>query len=226
MRNSKGQFVKGNKLGLQKGHKINIGRKYSKETIIKIRESNLGLKRSEQTRENIRNARIGKKSSPETCRKISERNKRLGIKPPVGSHLGYKHTKEAKMKIGLANTGHIHSEETKRKIGEALKGEKSSFWKDGRTKQKGYASFYERRRQIKKLNNGGSHTLFDWQTLKAQYNLTCPCCKRHEPEIKLTEDHIIPITRGGSDNIENIQPLCGTCNTKKMVKIIKYEFSF
>ncbi len=104
-----------------------------------------------------------------------------------------------------------------------LSGENHHWWKGGITKQKGYYSFKEIRRKIQKLNNGGSHTLSDWQILKAQYNWTCPACRRKEPEIKLTEDHIIPTSKGGSDNIENIQPLCVSCNTKKMTKIIKYE---
>ena len=80
----------------------------------------------------------------------------------------------------------------------------------------------ERRRNIRKKGNGGSHTIADWENLKVQYNWTCPCCHKVEPEIKLTEDHIIAITKGGSDNIENIQPLCHSCNSSKQTKIIKY----
>lgn len=68
----------------------------------------------------------------------------------------------------------------------------------------------------------GGHTFGDWDLLKKQYDYRCLCCGKHEPEIKLTEDHIVPLSKGGSDLIENIQPLCLKCNTKKQTKIIKY----
>lgn len=123
------------------------------------------------------------------------------------------------------------SDEYKKKISEGLlkspyilRGENHPFYKDGRAKMPGYDNFLSKRHKLRKKNNGGTHSYGDWNTLKAQYNFTCPCCLKQEPEITLTEDHIIPVSKGGSDNIENIQPLCRSCNSRKNAKIIeKYK---
>lgn len=78
------------------------------------------------------------------------------------------------------------------------------------------------RRRSRVLGSLGFHTTDEWKCLKDVYNNTCPCCLKKEPDIKLTRDHIIPISKGGSDYIHNIQPLCHSCNSKKNNKSTEY----
>lgn len=70
---------------------------------------------------------------------------------------------------------------------------------------------------------GGAFTVAEWEDLKTQYNYTCPGCGRKEPEISLTVDHKTPVTKLGTSHIENIQPLCTSCNARKGTKIIDYR---
>jgi len=36
------------------------------------------------------------------------------------------------------------------------------------------------------------------------------------------KDHIVPIYRGGSDGLENLQPLCRECNTQKGPEVFNW----
>ena len=76
---------------------------------------------------------------------------------------------------------------------------------------------YARLRRARKADLSGTHTTEEWQALCDQYPDVCPCCGRPWPECGgPTLDHIIPITwEGSSNDIENIQPLCGSCNSAK-----------
>ena len=56
-------------------------------------------------------------------------------------------------------------------------------------------------------------------------NYTCQYCgkSRWKDEIKLEVDHIIPISKGGTDNINNLTTSCRKCNRQKMNKILKVD---
>lgn len=94
------------------------------------------------------------------------------------------------------------------------------FYKDGRMENPDYVKWQNQAWKRRKRVADGTHTLEEWENLKAQHDWKCVFCGKREPEIKLTEDHIIPLSRNGSDNIENIQPLCRRCNSSKGAKIL------
>lgn len=77
---------------------------------------------------------------------------------------------------------------------------------------------YDRYWQL--AQNGGSHTQAEWAALCAAYGERCACCHRKRP---LTKDHVIPVSRGGSNDIGNLQPLCQSCNSRKGTRIIDYR---
>lgn len=79
------------------------------------------------------------------------------------------------------------------------------------------------RRRALKYASKETHTEEEWQELKAFYNFKCLRCGAQEPDVKLTRDHIVPLTQGGSDSIDNVQPLCARCNSKKNNKHIDYR---
>lgn len=93
-------------------------------------------------------------------------------------------------------------------------------WRD-RNRQR--LSWYTTARRARKHNAPGSHTIAEWEALKAHHSYRCLACGKQEPEIKLTEDHVIPLGPNGSDSIENVQPLCGPCNSKKHQRTIDYR---
>lgn len=73
----------------------------------------------------------------------------------------------------------------------------------------------DNRRRARKAGNGGSHTLAEREAKFAECGNVCYYC--HQPS-KLTVDHVIPLARGGTDDITNIVPACQSCNSKKNAK--------
>lgn len=109
----------------------------------------------------------------------------------------------------------------------------SEFSKDNPEKVKSYKTKYSKtergkdvmyqnvhRRLARKRNALGHFTRKQFRELCAIYSNKCLCCGE---KLKLEADHIVPLARGGSDDISNIQPLCRNCNAQKATDSIDYR---
>ena len=63
----------------------------------------------------------------------------------------------------------------------------------------------------------------EWRAVLEHHGNACVACG--VVGVELVPDHIQPLSRGGLDDISNIQPLCRTCNTRKGAQTIDYRRS-
>ena len=85
----------------------------------------------------------------------------------------------------------------------------------------------DRRQRAMRAKAEGS---FTEESFKALGNV-CVCCRLNEAELlllgrRLVPDHVIPLSKGGTNYISNIQPLChgkGGCNNTKGTKCTDFR---
>lgn len=68
-----------------------------------------------------------------------------------------------------------------------------------------------RRALLHEARNKGTHTENQWRRLLQFHDSRCVMCGA----VATSKDHIVPLSRGGSDSIRNIQPACKRCNSAK-----------
>lgn len=56
-------------------------------------------------------------------------------------------------------------------------------------------------------------------TIYKAYNGKCCRCGKELETWEMTIDHILPISRGGTSDIDNLQLMCKSCNSKKGTRI-------
>lgn len=78
----------------------------------------------------------------------------------------------------------------------------------------------QQKRRANKLQAPGHFTGDEFTSLCVKYGNTCLNCKEAKD---LTADHVIPLSKGGTNYIGNIQPLCSSCNSKKATSSTDYR---
>ena len=96
---------------------------------------------------------------------------------------------------------------------------------DGTASFNGYLYSRKRTAYLKAAQAIGTHAKEQWIRLCAKYDFKCCRCNSEVIGGIPTKDHIIPITSGGSDLIDNLQPLCRECNTSKGCETKSYRYN-
>lgn len=78
---------------------------------------------------------------------------------------------------------------------------------------------HSKHRRARKMNAEGKHTTQEILNLFREQGGYCFHCGTDLIPIGYHEDHWIPLSRGGSDQIENIRLLCQPCNQRKHNKL-------
>jgi 5-methylcytosine-specific restriction endonuclease McrA len=88
------------------------------------------------------------------------------------------------------------------------------YLKEWRRRNPEKSHAYVRAATIKRRRAAGgqSFTAGEWLALLAHHEGSCACCGS---KILVEIDHRIPLTRGGSNLIDNILPACRRCNRRK-----------
>lgn len=71
----------------------------------------------------------------------------------------------------------------------------------------------------KAMGSGGSRESISKDVQREVWRRDQGCCVDCGSRERLEYDHIIPVSRGGSSTVRNVQLLCETCNRKKSDKI-------
>lgn len=106
--------------------------------------------------------------------------------------------------------------------------EEQNSWKGGitpeesrrkyRLKNKKKTLAMAKARREREMNAPGHHTRKQWEEFKRAHGNRCAesdeTCSG-----TITKDHIVPLILGGSNDIENLQILCGSHNSRKARKV-------
>jgi 5-methylcytosine-specific restriction endonuclease McrA len=61
----------------------------------------------------------------------------------------------------------------------------------------------------------GTHSQIEFYEKCLQFYWQCAYCSTGLNKKTVTEDHVIPLSKGGNDDIDNIVPCCYSCNSSK-----------
>lgn len=90
-----------------------------------------------------------------------------------------------------------------------------------RTEEQDRFNVQNQNNRAAKMGARGTFTYEEWMILRQHFGEICGRCKN--PLARPVIDHVIPLSRGGTNYIENIQTLCKDCNSGKGARPADYR---
>lgn len=106
---------------------------------------------------------------------------------------------------------------TNKALYEATREHRLDYYKKWKAENKHIRSEHQRNRRAKKKNSVGQHTSNDIKNIMEFQKGKCACCLKSIKN-SYQVDHIIPLSKGGSNSKYNLQLLCAPCNLFKRAK--------
>lgn len=108
---------------------------------------------------------------------------------------------------------------------------RSRYYKENKDHIKKYLEGYREANRLKlrgytharRAMLNGSYTASEFEALVFKSGSKCLACGTPGSPIALTVDHVLPVSKGGSNYARNLQPLCRACNSLKRAKFIDYR---
>jgi 5-methylcytosine-specific restriction endonuclease McrA len=94
----------------------------------------------------------------------------------------------------------------------ARKKERNRLWvKRNPEKQRHRVGRY----RVRRVGAKGSHTFAEWLSVIRLYRWRCFYCQKRVTRSTVTKDHLIPLSKNGTDFAANLVPACKSCNSWK-----------
>lgn len=111
--------------------------------------------------------------------------------------------------------------EYRQEVGKLWRANHPDYGKHWRKKHRDKINNYAQIRRARLAGVNSELTTDEWEAVLEFYGHKCLCCGKDN--VKLTVDHVVPILLGGTHTVDNVQPLCGPCNSRKKAKHIDYR---